>query len=86
MHDAVGMAAAAPYRPAAQVLHSDALDSEYWPTGHCTAVALVEPAGQEYPAAHGPLHNDDTSPEALPYRPGSHGPVHCDTVSPVVAP
>ena len=75
-----------PYRPAAQGVHVAALPTEYWPAGHSTAVALVEPAGHAYPAAHGPLHVGTDIPLAAPYRPASHGPLHRDDGSASVPP
>ena len=37
----------APYRPAAQLLHTGAPACEYCPTPHNIAVLFVDPAGQE---------------------------------------
>jgi hypothetical protein len=44
----------APYRPAGQGTQAADAAGEYVPGGHRYAVALVEPAGQAYPARHGP--------------------------------
>ena len=43
--------------------------SLYVPMGHWAAVALVEPAGQKYPALHLPLHVDAIMPVWLPKYP-----------------
>ena len=44
-----------PNRPAGQLVHALELTREYWPDAQGLAVALVEPARQEYPAGQGPL-------------------------------
>jgi hypothetical protein len=50
--------------------------SEYVPTGQRLATELVDPAGQEYPAEHGPSQVASVAlNEALPKRPGLQGPV-----------
>jgi hypothetical protein len=59
---------------------------EYCPATHPVCVGDVDPAGQAYPAVHGPVHVDTVSPVVDPYRPGSHCPLHAALVSPAVAP
>ena len=44
-----------PYVPAGQAIHDGAAPVLYCPAAHTTAVALVEPAGHAYPAAHDPV-------------------------------
>ncbi len=58
--------------PAAQSLHAPAPARLYLPAGHTDAVALVDPAGQKYPAVQGPLQAGSVSEEALPHLPGPH--------------
>ena len=53
-------------------LHSDDPDVLYWPAPHIAAVAFTEPAGQLYPAEHGPLHDDVVSPLTFPNCPAGH--------------
>ena len=50
------MAVDAPYWPTVQLTHTAAPDREYRPTGHTSAVDVVDPAGQKYPAGQDPLH------------------------------
>ena len=76
----------APYWPTGQRLQSPLPAVAYCPGPHTTAVATTEPAGQAYPAAHGPLQRDTVSPVVLPKYPGSHDPLHADDVSPGPAP
>ena len=45
-----------PYRPALQLLHDPAPNSEYLPAPHMAAVLFVDAATHAYPAVHGPLH------------------------------
>ena len=56
------------------------------PGRHTTAVPFVDPAGQLYPSAHGPLQFALVAPVTLPYRPASHGPLQLATPKPVVDP
>ena len=49
-------------------------------------MAVVEPAGHAYPAAHGPLQVADVRPSAAPYRPGAHGPLQLVVVSAGLSP
>lgn len=51
-----------------------------------TGLARVDPAGQPYPAAHGPLHVGDTSPGALPNLPAGQGPVQAGDPAPAALP
>ena len=60
--------------------------SAYCPGEHGTAVAFVDPAGQKYPTAHGPLQVLFTFPALLPKLPASHGPLHVDDCKPAAAP
>jgi hypothetical protein len=59
-------AAVAPYRPAAHWVQEPAPAREYWPAAHGVAVADVDPAGQAYPAVHGPEQVAAVSPAASP--------------------
>jgi hypothetical protein len=58
-----------PYSPALQLVQLPAPVRLYWPAGHVTAVALVDPAGHVYPAAQFPEHPADANPVTLPYSP-----------------
>ncbi len=58
----------------------------YSPGGHSTAVALVEPAGQAYPAVHSPLQVSADAATAAPNRPAGHGAVQAAEASPLVFP
>jgi hypothetical protein len=58
--------------PHAAAEHTPSPGALYWPVGHRTAVALVEPAGQAYPAAHRPLHPGTVNPGTAPYAPTGH--------------
>ena len=64
--------------PSGHALHAAAPPVLYCPAAHGTAVALVDPAGHAYPAAHGPLHDDVVSDVALPNVPPGHE-LHTDT-------
>ena len=77
---------ALPYCPGGHDEHVPAPPTLYCPTAQPTAVALVDPVGHEYPAAHGPLHADVASPGDAPKRPASHGPLHAAVVNSGVAP
>ena len=56
------------------------------PAAHRLTVALVLPAGQEYPGAHGPVQDDVLSPGVDPYLPDGHDPLHRLEVCPVELP
>ena len=56
----------------AQPVHELAPPALYVPLPHLTAVALVEPAGQAYPAAHTPLQLLLDRPVAAPKTPAGH--------------
>jgi hypothetical protein len=58
----------------------------YCPGGHGVAVALTLPAGQLYPAAHGPVHADVVKPDICPKRPAAQGPEHAADTSLTLAP
>ncbi len=75
-----------PNTPAGHIRHSLAPASEYCPAGHCTAVALVDPAGQACPALHPPLQLTDARPSSLPNDPAGHNPLHAAEGRPGVAP
>ena len=49
-------------------------------------MALVEPAGQAYPAVQTPLQLDDVSPVVLPNAPALHRPLQLALVSPELLP
>ena len=66
---ALDMVAVAPYRPVLQLVHTLAPARLYLPAGHTITVALVEAAGQAYPAAHDPLQLALDMAAVAPYRP-----------------
>ena len=66
LHSAVVAPLPLPYVPAGHGLHAAAPPPLYHPAGHTATVGTVEPAGQAYPGAHGPLQLDDVAPDALP--------------------
>ena len=55
VHAAVVRPAVEPYRPAGQSVQEPAPAREYLPATHWDAVPVVDPAGQAYPAVHGPV-------------------------------
>jgi hypothetical protein len=55
-HAAVVMFVDEPKVPPGHNVHEGAPCALYCPLGHTDVVALVEPAGHEYPALHGPAH------------------------------
>ena len=59
MHAAVDSPVVLPYRPALQLVHTPAAPTLNLPTAHTTAVALVDPATQKYPALHGAVQVED---------------------------
>ncbi len=69
LHELFESPTVAPNKPGAQVVQLAAPAVLYRPAGHKRAVALVEPTGQEYPAAQGPLHAGDGSPATSPKLP-----------------
>jgi hypothetical protein len=56
-----------PNRPTGQSTHT--AFALYCPTPHITGVEDTEPAGQEYPAAQGPVQEELASPAEDPYLP-----------------
>ncbi len=66
VQEATGMAGVAPYRPAAQEMHTPAPDRLYLPAGHVAAVALVDPAIHANPAVQLPLHAAVDRPKVSP--------------------
>ena len=79
-------AAVPPYKPTEQAAHTLHPDCEYRPGGHTAAVALVEPAGHAYPAAHGPSHWVEVIPLTDPYQPAAHSPLQPTADSPLLPP
>jgi hypothetical protein len=77
---AVGRADTTPYSPAAQLMQVSAPGRLYLPAGHTIAVALVEAAGQVYPALHSPLQLAEGMAADAPYSPATQS-VH--TLAPV---
>jgi hypothetical protein len=75
-----------PYTPGGQSVQAPAPAREYFPATHCDAVALVDPAGQAYPAVHAPTHWAVVWATALPKRPAAQLPVQAAVVRPAVAP
>jgi hypothetical protein len=69
-HPADAIAAVLPYRPALQLVQLPAPPVRlYWPAGHVTAVALVDPAGHAHPALQLPEHPADAIAAVMPYSP-----------------
>jgi hypothetical protein len=71
-----------PYRPGAQLEHAAAPATLYVPNGQTDAVALTEPAGQEYPGEHKPLQAAVVKPPKDPYEPAVHKPLQSAVVNP----
>jgi hypothetical protein len=65
-HAAVVRPGVEPKVPPGQSTHAAAPASEYRPTVHRVAVALMDPAGQAYPGVHVPVHVDSVSPVVAP--------------------
>jgi hypothetical protein len=74
------------YLPAAQAVHDAALPTLKVPPGHCTAVGLVLPSGQAYPALQLPLQAGESRPSRAPNVPPGHKAVQPASVSPGLAP
>jgi hypothetical protein len=68
-HVAFGMAGVAPYRPAGHTLQEPAEERLKVPGAQATALELVDPAGQAYPARHGPLQEELDSSWPPPHLP-----------------
>jgi hypothetical protein len=66
VHDAVVRPCVEPYRPAAQGMQDPDPAVAYCPARHWEAVALVDLAGQAYPAMQLPLHAADVKPMLAP--------------------
>jgi hypothetical protein len=66
LHSALGSAVTLPNLPAGHDTHTVELAVLYFPAGHTTDVALVDPAAHVYPARHGPEHVDTTRPVVFP--------------------
>lgn len=79
-HNALVRPGVDPKVPAGHKTHVPAPAREYDPAGHCTAVALVEPAGHAYPAEQFPEHAALVRPETAPKDPAGHSPEHVGTV------
>ena len=86
VHVAVVSPAALPYLPAGHAVHVDDAAREYLPTGHTVAFALVEPAGQAYPAVQLPLQLALVRLVALPKCPAEQFPEHIAVVNAGVEP
>jgi hypothetical protein len=82
----VGRVAVVQYVPAVHSVQLGAPARLYFPEGHTSAVGVVDPATQKYPAAHGPLHTDDVSLATKPYRPAGQGPLHATVDKPLTSP
>lgn len=66
----------APKVPAGQGEHATAPPVLNLPAEQGTAVDVVDPAGQTYPALHGPLHKLVPAPAAAPNLPPGHASEH----------
>ncbi len=62
-----------PKRPLGHGVHTAAPPTLYCPALHRAAVALVDPAGQAYPGAHGPVQVAEGRAEVPPNRPAGQG-------------
>ena len=71
--------------PAGHGTHDPDPTVEYWPGPHKTAVALLLPSGQAYPAEHDPVHELDTAP-GTPYSPAGHWSVQLGLERPAADP
>ncbi len=85
-HNEVDRPGELPKRPAGQRLHNPEPAREYFPTGHTATVELVDPAGQAYPAAHGPVQAGEVRPVEEPYCPTGHLAEHAAVGRPGVLP
>jgi hypothetical protein len=83
---AVAMAGVPPYWPAAHKVHTSVVPRLYVPAGHWDWAPDVDPAGQAYPAVHGPEQVVEVRPGADPNRPAGHRPLHAAVVEPGVVP
>lgn len=72
-HDAVSRPGVSPKVPAGQRTGAAVPASQKDPGGQITAVAFVEPDGQNQPAVHGPEHVAVICPVVSPNEPASHG-------------
>ena len=75
-----------PKVPALQLVQAPAPARLYCPAPHSVPVALVDPGGHAYPAAHAPSHDDDDSPLTDPNQPAAHSPLQAAVDSPVLLP
>jgi hypothetical protein len=62
LHEGVASALELPYTPAGQLVQDVAPPVLYVGGRHMTAVPLVDPAGQVYPAVHGPPQAAEVEP------------------------
>jgi hypothetical protein len=65
-HKSVVIAAVDPYKPGSQYAQAPVPLVLYCPAAHIDAVAFVDPAGQLYPASHGPEHVASMTPADEP--------------------
>ena len=56
----------APNWPAGHGVQVPDAASAYWPGAHSTLVLVTDPAGQAYPAGHGPLQYGAVAPVVAP--------------------
>ena len=61
----------APYWPMAQGVQVPEDSGLNCPAGHSCVVALVDPGGQAYPGAQGPVQAAEPMPPVAPYRPAA---------------
>ncbi len=66
LHEEVDRPCVAPYSPTGQAVHDAAPPVEYCPVGQMDAVGNVDPAGQAYPAVHGPVQAAVVRPVVAP--------------------
>ena len=69
LHAVVPSAEVAPYVPAGQSVHVLEPAKEYRPATHAVTVAVTDPMGHVYPAAHWPEHVELLSPAEAPKKP-----------------
>jgi hypothetical protein len=69
LHDADDSPATLPNVPSGHTVHVKAPAMLYWPAGHITTEALVDPKGHLKPAGQTPVQLDVGMDEVLPYLP-----------------
>ncbi len=81
LHEALGRPAVAPKVPEGQSVQTAAPARLYRPAAQIATVGLLLPAGQAYPAEHGPVQEEEFKAVPEPKRPGPH---HVHVAAPAV--